>query len=296
MEIFKCIGNDSSGVPQSMLDNLGIDFEDANKEALKMAELSKEISKEMDMLYCVVPFCHTTESEAFGSKVVFDAKAGNRIRTPWITTKEDLDKIEKVDISKGRIHEVIEAIKILKEQGEKVCLDVTGPITVATSVVDNNLFYKLVRKDRSAIEKLLEIVEDCTIRYIESAVEAGVDLISFADPAGTFDLVGPKVYREVAGPATMNIFEAVKDKLGDAVVHVCGKTSTSLEEVELLSSQKIPVVGDRYTESIENYRVSLKKGVGLDLCLGSGKFIGHWCIQRNRKDDCVVRLDRWVRS
>ena len=279
--IFKCIGSDNTTVSDEILDKLGVSFEVANKDSKKMAELSRELKRDMGIVYCIVPFCHTAEADAFGSTVVFDSKAGNRINQSFVKDVESLESIEPIDFSAGRIHEILESIKELKDAGEKVCLNVTGPITIATAIVDNRLFYKLVRKDREVVDKLLGKIEDSLVEYITIGVNAGVDIISFADPAGTLDIVGPKVYEDLSGKSTLRVFKRVEGVLGDSVVHICGKTSTSLEESGLINSRKVSSHGNSYGEVIENYKSED----------GDAKFIGHWCIKREKNDKSLVCCD-----
>ncbi|WP_051599189.1 uroporphyrinogen decarboxylase family protein [Metaclostridioides mangenotii] len=279
--IFKCIGSDNTTVSDEILDKLGVSFEVANKDSKKMAELSRELKRDMGIMYCIVPFCHTAEAGAFGSTVVFDSKAGNRINQSFVKDVKSLESIEPIDFSTGRMHEILESIKELKDAGEKVCLNVTGPITIATAIVDNRLFYKLVRKDREVVDKLLGKIEDSLVEYITKGVNAGVDIISFADPAGTLDIVGPKVYEDLSGKSTLRVFKRVEGVLGDSVVHICGKTSTSLEESGLINSKKVSSHGNSYGEVIENYKSED----------GDAKFIGHWCIKREKNDKSLVCCD-----
>lgn len=276
--IFKCIGSDNTTVSDEILDKLGVSFEVANKDSKKIAELSRELKYNMGIMYCIVPFCHTAEADAFGSTVVFDSKAGNRINQSFVKDVESLERIEPIDFSTGRMHEILESIKELKDAGEKVCLNVTGPITIATAIVDNRLFYKLVRKDREVIVKLLGKIEDSLVEYITKGVNAGVDIISFADPAGTLDIVGPKVYEDLSGKSTLRVFKRVEGVLGDSVVHICGKTSTSLEESGLINSKRVSSHGNSYGEIIENYKSED----------GDAKFIGHWCIKREKNDKSLI--------
>jgi len=276
--IFKCIGSDNTTVSDKILEALEVSFEDANKDSKKMSALSAELKKDMGILYCVVPFCHTAEADAFGSTVIFDSKAGNTINKSLVNDKVSLENIKPIDFSTGRIHEILESINLLKLGGEKVCLNVTGPITIATSIVESRLFYRLIRKDREAVNRLLGIIEDSLVEYITKGVNAGADIISFADPAGTLDIVGPKVYEEFSGASTLRVLKRVESILDNSVVHICGKTSTSLEEVGFINSKKVKSHGNSYGIAIENYKMENS----------DTKFIGHWCIKREKNNKSLV--------
>jgi DNA-binding PadR family transcriptional regulator len=59
---------------------------------------------------------------------------------------------------------------------------------------------------------LLEKIENGIINYILEGINYGVDIVSFADPAGTIDIVGPKVYKEVSGKFTYNILKKLEEQ------------------------------------------------------------------------------------
>ena len=276
--IFKCRGNITDSIPETILERLNISYEEANNNAFKMAMLSEALKEHKNNKYCTVPFCHTVEAEAFGSTVIFDQKVGNRVSKYSIDKTSSIENIETIDLNKGRIFEVLSSIKILKDSGEDVVLCVTGPISIATSILESRLFYRAVRKERDKIDRLLAVIEDSTVMYMLEAVKQGVDIISFADPAGTIDIVGPKVYTEIAGKSVYNILKLVENKLTNTIVHLCGKTSTSLEAIGLLEVEKIETDGKNYFEMIENAGKERE-----DI-----KFIGHWCLKMDKPGNGVI--------
>lgn len=276
--IFKCKGNEADSIPEVILEKLGISYEEANNNAFKMAMLSRALKKYKNNEYCTLPFCHTVEAEAFGSVVTFDQRVGNRISKYCISKTSSIEDIKTINLNKGRISEVLSSVKILKDNGEDVILYVTGPISVAISIFESQLFYKAIRKERDKINKLLAIIEDSIIKYMLKAIRQGVNVISFADPSGTIDIVGPKVYAEIVGKSTYNILKHIESKLTNTIVHLCGKTSTSLEAIGLLKSEKVEVNGKSYFEMIENIRKERK----------NIKFIGHWCLQLDKLNNEVI--------
>lgn len=281
--IFECKRNKTDSIPEIILEKLNISYEEANNDADKMAVLSKALKIYKNNKYCTIPFCHTVEAEAFGSTVIFDQKVGNRISKYCISETSSIEKIKTINLREGRISEVLNSIKILKDNGEDIILYVTGPISVATSIFESQLFYKAVRKERDKINKLLAVIEDSIVEYISEAIKQGVDIISFADPAGTIDIVGSKVYAEITGKSVYNILKRIENKLTNTItiVHLCGKTSTSLEAVGLLKSEKVGVSGESYFEMIENIKKERK-----DI-----NFIGHWCLKSNKSSNEVIKCE-----
>lgn len=282
-DIFKCRGNKTDSVPETILEKLNISYEEANNSAFKMAMLSKALKIYKNNKYCTIPFCHTVEAEAFGSAVIFDQKAGNRISEYCISETSPIENIETINLNKGRISEVLNSIKILKDNGEDIILYVTGPISVATSIFESQLFYKTMRKERDKINKLLAVIEDSIVEYMFEAIKQGVDIISFADPAGAIDIVGAKAYAEITGKSVYNILKRIENKLANTItiVHLCGQTSTSLEAVGLLKSEKVEVSGGCYFDMIKNVRKEIE-----DI-----KFIGHWCLKSGKPGNEVIKCE-----
>ena len=66
-------------------------------------------------------------------------------------------------------------------------------------------------------------------------VITGAKIISFGDPAGTIDLVGPKVFKEYSGKIAKNVIEKVKAKENNCIIHLCGKTSVALQNEGMCS-------------------------------------------------------------
>lgn len=277
-KLLKCIGNEKELIPDSILEALGLSFEQVYDDACKIAILSKTFKAYRNSSYCKLPFSHTIEAEAFGSEVVFDHKLGNRIKGYAIEEINSVEDIEGLDLSKGRIAEILKAVRILKKDGEDVVLDITGPITLGTAIIDSSLFFRASRKDIDKTNKLLKLIENSTVDYILEAIKNGVDVISYADPAGTIDIVGPRFFKDFTGKTIYNILKRFEGKLGNSVIHLCIKTSSSLESAGFLEVEKIKVEGDNYYEMIKNAKKERK-----DI-----NFIGHWCMNSKIKKDGII--------
>lgn len=276
--ILKCIGKGEESIPDRILEDLGLSYKEINNDASKIATLSKTLKAYKNSPYCELPFCHTVEAEAFGSTVEFDHKLGNRIERYAIDDINLIEDMGNLDLSKGRIAEVLKAVDILKKDGKNVVLDITGPVTLGTTIIESNLFFRTTRKDIDKANRLLKLIENSTVYYILEAIKNGVDVISYADPAGTIDIVGPRFFKDITGKTIYNILKRVDGKLGDSVIHLCIKTSRSLESAGLLEVEKIKVEGKNYFEMIKNAKKERK-----DI-----NFIGHWCMNSRMKKKEII--------
>lgn len=56
-------------------------------------------------------------------------------------------------------------------------------------------------------------------------------------------IIGPKVYREYSGPLSWRIIKGIKEADKKVLLHLCGKTSTALEKIEMARSYPIETDG-----------------------------------------------------
>jgi len=177
-----------------------------------------------------VPFCMTIESEPFDVEV----DLGSKLVEPRITKYNDdilnhLDDI-KVKHSK-RALVVLKAISRLKNDGIPVIGNITGPMSVVTSVIEPTDYYKMMRKDKVKAMKFLEIVTDYLIDFANEMIENGADLIAMSDPSATGEILGKKNFEEFMIPMYKKISEAVHRKETKIIIHICGKSKSILESL-----------------------------------------------------------------
>lgn len=267
---FKCKGESPEEIPVSIIHSAGVSFYAAHTESNAMAAIAAgKQALERDCV-CKVPFCLTVEAEAFGANVIIaDDKTGPRFDGYRFTSLEQLTDITAIDLQKGRISEVLHCIEILRERGNIVTLNVEGPFTILGMLMDSFLLFKGINKGRQTMEQTLRVIEDNVVKYILAALEKGAQIISYADPTGALEIVGPKIYRELSGRISYNILKRVEGNLNGAIMHLCGKTSTALEKNGFCRTKPVEVPpGLTYGQSIAHLLL------GQDI-----KFLGHNCMK-----------------
>lgn len=270
---FKCEGENLEQIPESIVEKTGITFPEAHKDKEQMAMLAKEIRAYRNDTVARVPFCVTVEAEALGGDIQLgDAKVGPRVRGYRFESVEEMQHMSEMDLENGRIREVLECVQLLSSQGEVVALNVEGPFTIISSLIDPMNFYKGIRKNKDAVNKIISVVEDSIVKYIIEGLKRGASIISYGDPVGGMDIVGPKMYEEVSGKSSYNILKRVEQHLKDAVVHICGKTSTAFVKLGLAETIPVEFPEDmKYGEAI-NTAIKERKDI---------KYIGHRCIKKS---------------
>ncbi|MBR0307708.1 MAG: methylcobamide--CoM methyltransferase [Mogibacterium sp.] len=190
---YKCTYSNSVGISAEVTSGLGLEFPDAYMHSGTMQVLAKAIKEHDGSDFCLLPFCRTVEAEAMGAVLNYgDANTGPRAKDPICGTCEDVLALPDVDVTKGRMAELLDACRSLKDQGETVCLEVTGPFTILNALMEPRKVFKAYRKDRDGMIRVLDKLGADLLRYIEAGKEAGVDVFIFSDSAGAPELIGPK--------------------------------------------------------------------------------------------------------
>lgn len=270
---FKCEGENLEQIPDSIIERTGITFPEAHKDKKQMAALAKELRVYKNDAFARVPFCVTVEAEALGGDIQLgDAKAGPRVKGYRYESVDAMQDMPEIDLKTGRIKEVLDSIQLLSSDNELVALNVEGPFTIISSLMDPMYFYKGMRKNKEAVSAILKVVEDSIVHYIVEGIRRGAKIISYGDPVGGMDIVGPKVYEDFSGRSTLNILRRIEPHLDSAVVHICGKTSTAFTKLGF--AETIPV----------EFAEDIKYGEAIDRVLKTRndiKFIGHRCIKKS---------------
>lgn len=268
---FKCTGENLEQIPDEIISRTGISFPEAHQNKNLMACLAVEMKKFKHDSFVRIPFCVTVEAEALGAKIKLgNSTSGPRVEEYAFTSMDELKNVEVMDLTKGRIKEVLDCVELLHNQQEIAALSVEGPFTIISSLMDPMIFFKAIRQRPEEVKQLLTVIEESIIRYIEAGVERGAMIISYGDPVGSMDIVGPKLYREYSGKTSYNILKKLESLPVPALIHLCGKTSTALEKLGLSETKSIEVDKDiSYGQALCNLLKDLQEI----------RFIGHRCIK-----------------
>jgi uroporphyrinogen-III decarboxylase len=269
---FKCISDNLEEIPEEVTKIAGTTLPEAHMKGELMAALSKALKEYHKDNISMVPFCMTVEAEALGADIKMgNEKIGPRVGKYAFESIEELKDLKEIDLTKKRISEVLKSVEILNKQGETVALSVQGPFTIMSTLIDPRIFYRAIRKDKASVETFMTVIQDGIVKYIEEGVKRGAKIISFGDSTGTLDIVGPKVYKEFSGRYTYNVLKRVEDKLGNAILHLCGITSVALDKAEFIKSIPIEVEENiTYGQAI-NKIIQERKDVNI---------IGHYCLKK----------------
>lgn len=241
---YKCTFLDNIHIDDDILNNNSIKFPDVHlycEEMVKYAKLRKEISKAH---FVELPFCHTVEAESLGGKIVYgDAITGPRAKEFIYDNLIDILDIGEIDFEKGRIYEVLKAIKMLSLEGEDIVFEVSGPFTILNSLVDSEVLFKTLRKDRDLMKKVYDKIGKEIYKFIDFAIKNGAKYISFADSAAAVGIIGPKYTKEYVEDFLYEFIKQIVElsKNKSATILICPRITFALYGMDLIRFNNVPL-------------------------------------------------------
>lgn len=221
-----CPGGMMSATVIDVMNSTGITLPAAHHDGELMARLAEAVQQHTGFDNFGIPFCMTVEAEAAGSEVDFGTLecepkiVKERFPDNQSVVYEDIEALLK----RGRVPAVIEAAKKLAawHPDIPISLTLTGPISFAASVVDPLVFLKDLKKNPATSHKVIAYANDFLIAFAKLAIENGVDIITFADPTATGEILGPKIFDEYVVKYLGEATAAIHALSIPVVVHICG--------------------------------------------------------------------------
>lgn len=174
-------------------------------------------------------------AEAMGAKVGYPDYNISYLLEPAVKSVDEIEYLKVPDpLKDGILPILIEAIRLTRDaliDKVDVSASMSGPFSLAASVVGTENLMKWMIKYPKKIHTLMEIVAEANNRYIEEVAKLGVS-IGFADPVSSTSLISPKQFREFSLPALQKNVDKIKETTGSAPsIHICGKSKEIWEDV-----------------------------------------------------------------
>lgn len=262
---YSCYKDKDIELTDDLISEYSLNFPQAyqcKEEMLKYSVFIKEMTKNP---YYILPFCSTLEAEAMGGRVNFgDRKIGPRPGEPILEKIDQVMGLSDIDFTKGRIKETLDAVKDLEKQGYPLIFEISGPVSILNALVDSKEIFMAMRKDREILIKAYGKIGKNLLAYINELVERGVDIISFADPATSVDILGDKMMIQYIDDFLLGFLKKAAGKLGPAsLIHLCPKLTLGLVGSGRADFVSIPV------DPSLSYAQAFKEALGKEKILGS---------------------------
>jgi MtaA/CmuA family methyltransferase len=225
-----CPGGMMNMVFREIMEKSNCLWPEAHVNADKMADLVYALNEAGGFESYGVPFCMTVEAEAMGAKV----NMGNLLCEPHVVdsplkSSVQVDLLKPLDVNAGRAKVVIDAIKILKAKNTQVPIigNMTGPVSIAGTLVDMSALLKEFRKKPAETAKLMDFIVGNLIVFGKAQIEAGADAICISEPSGTGEILGPQKFRDYSVKYVNEVLDALDVPV--KIVHICGALRTVYE-------------------------------------------------------------------
>lgn len=246
-----------------LMEQTNASWPEAHTDGDKMAQLSEGGASILHLDAVRVPYCQTVEAEAFGAEI----KSGGKTHIPSIAkqpyTIGDVPELPDDFLQRGRIPEVIKAIKRLKEDvgSEKAVMGgIVGPFSVATSLIGIPQMLKASFRKPESIIPYIEIAEKAGELYANALIEAGADVIVIEDMMASLDMISPKTYRQLVAPYEKKLISTIKVP---TIVHICGKLDAVMLDIAETGATAISVESAvNIPQAVENFK---KEGINVPI-------------------------------
>ena len=239
-----CPGGMMNMMTAQMMDLAGVFWPEAHQDAEAMAQLASAAYTNGLFDNVGVPFCMTVEAENMGAGVdLGDRYTEPRVVQYAVESVDQWEELRPLDPTRGRAGTVLEALKKLRVRCPDAVLmgNLTGPISLASSLVDAARFYKELFKKPENAHKVLDRVTDGLVAFGLAQIEAGAEFITISDPSGTGEILGPKLFGAFALPCLNRLCEELRPHCSGVIVHICGQLQPIYPQLAQLKCSALSV-------------------------------------------------------
>ena len=178
---------------------------------------------------------HNLAIRGAGGKIKFRERGTPDVQESLIHSPSDIDPcmVERVKEDEG-IRVLVEAAGILsKSIGAETVVGTSqwAPFTLGGLAYGVENLMRNIYKDKSAVHAVLDFAADLCFAYLEPFIDAGVSMISLADPTSSGDMISREQFIEFSLPALKRVAAKVKERGVWVTVHICGNTTNRLDKI-----------------------------------------------------------------
>jgi len=188
---------------------------------------------------------HNLAIRGAGGRIKFRVKGTPDVQESLIRDASKIDPawVRQVKEDAG-IRVLVEAAGILsKSIGEHTVVGTSqwAPFTLGGLAYGVENLMRGLYKDKAAVHAVLDFAADLCFAYLEPYIDAGVSIISLADPTSSGDLISREQFIEFSLPYLKKVGAKVKARGVWLVVHICGNTTNRLDQIPLAGADIMSV-------------------------------------------------------
>jgi uroporphyrinogen decarboxylase len=188
---------------------------------------------------------HNLAIRALGGAIKFRVKGAPDVQTPLLADVADLEGLDLNRLGEDQgIENLRETAKlVVAEIGEHTLVGSSqwGPFTLAGHIYGVERLMRSIYKDRAAVTAVLEFTTELCVRYLEPFIDAGVAIVSIADPSASGDLISRGQFQEYVLPYLKKAVVRLRRRGVPVSLHICGNITNRLDLIPESGAQVLSV-------------------------------------------------------
>ena len=178
---------------------------------------------------------HNLAIRGIGGRIKFRVKGTPDVQEPLLRGNWAAERIatKRVQEDEG-IRVLIEAARLLSQSiGDKTVVGTSqwAPFTLGGLAYGVENLMRNIHKDKPAVHAVMEFAAELCFDYLEPFIDAGVSMISLADPTASGDLISRDQFIEFSFPYLKRVAEKIRARDVWVTVHICGNTTNRLDRI-----------------------------------------------------------------
>jgi uroporphyrinogen decarboxylase len=178
---------------------------------------------------------HNLAIRGIGGRIKFRIKGTPDVQEPLLSGNWAARTIaaKRVQEDEG-IRVLVEAARLLATSiGDKTVVGTSqwAPFTLGGLAYGVENLMRNMRKDKPAVHAVMEFATELCLDYLEPFIDAGVAMISLADPTASGDLISRDQFIEFSFPYLKRVAEKIRARGIWVTVHICGNTTNRLDRI-----------------------------------------------------------------
>jgi len=241
---FICPGGMMSMITIEAMRELAADWPRCHRDAAEMSRLALGVQTLTGIENLGVPYCMTVEAEAMGAGVSMGTRESEpRVAAYPLDRLGEFAGLPPLRAGTGRVGVVAEAIHRLctEAQPYPVIANLTGPVSLATSLIEPMTFYRAMGKEPALVHEFLHFISENLIAFGRLMLQAGAPILAVADPSASGEILGPRRFAEFAIPYLNMILDTLQDSCVASLVHICGNLQPVFGELPRLHTRAVSI-------------------------------------------------------
>jgi uroporphyrinogen decarboxylase len=178
---------------------------------------------------------HNLAIRGIGGRIKFRLKGTPDVQEPLLRDHwTDAPPVTKRVREDEGIRVLVEAARLLSRSiGDHTVVGTSqwAPFTLGGLAYGVENLMRNIHKDPAAVHAVMEFATELCFDYLEPFIDAGVSMISLADPTASGDLISRAQFIEFSLPYLQRVAARIRARGVWVTVHICGNTTNRLDRI-----------------------------------------------------------------